>query len=47
MLKDKIEKKIIIQKDFKKIIKRMRIEIDIKTKIFIWLKSEIEEKKSN
>jgi hypothetical protein len=35
MLKDKIEKKIIIQKDFKKIIKRMRIEIDIKTKFFI------------
>jgi hypothetical protein len=30
MLKDKIEKKLIIQKDFKKIIKRMRIEIDIK-----------------
>ena len=30
MLKDKIKKKLIIQKDFKKIIKRMRIEIDIK-----------------
>jgi hypothetical protein len=47
MLKDKIKKKTIIQKDFKKIIKRMSIEIDIKTKFYIWLKSEIEGKKSN
>ena len=49
-MNDEIEKKILtIQKDLKQnkiAIKKMRIKIETQNKFYIWLKGEIEKKKS-